>query len=349
MGIYTQKNRAGQARWYVRMVVEGRRQRFAPRGGFVSAREATTFWQNAQVDIRRATFFPSEYHRAAAIALSTVVQTYLQTVTTSKNAITYGAWWITEYGTRDIRSLNPALLEDAQRRLGHKSIATQHHYLKFLRHLCNRLVRDGQLNTSPFAQFRLRAPLVLREHYYSEEERHQLYAALGLWGSAAEFAVLTGLRWAEQFLLQPGAINLNQGFVTLASTKAGVPQIRHLNPRAVAIVTAWMAQSNEYVFSTDPSDPMSYDAFRRRIWRPGLAKAGLTGRWHDLRHTFASDLTIQGNSDRTVATLLGHRSTQMVQRYAHLSATHLHAAVAKLPTQNGHNLAILDADKMTKS
>ena len=94
---------------------------------------------------------------------------------------------------------------------------------------------------------------------------------------------------------------------------------------------------------------MSYDAFRRRIWRPGLAKAGFTGRWHDLRHTFASDLTIQGNSDRTVATLLGHRSTQMVQRYAHLSATHLHAAVAKLPTQNGQIMAILDADKMTKS
>ncbi len=349
MGIYTQKNRAGLARWYVRMVVDGRRQRFAPRGGFVSAREATTFWQNAQVDIRRATFFPSEYHPATPIVLATVVEAYLQTATINKNATTYGAWWITEYGTRDIRSLTPALLEDAQRRLGHKSLATQHHYLKFLRHLCNRLVRDRQLDTSPFAQFPLHAPLVWREHYYPEEERHRLYAALGVWGSAAEFAVLTGLRWAEQFLLQPGAINLQQGCVTLVSTKAGVPQIRHLSPRAVAIATAWMAQCHEYVFSLDPSDPTSYDAFRTRIWRPALAQAGLTGRWHDLRHTFASDLTIQGNSDRTVATLLGHRSTQMVQRYAHLSATHLHAAVAKLPTQNGQIMAILPAGKMTKS
>ncbi len=49
--------------------------------------------------------------------------------------------------------------------------------------------------------------------------------------------------------------------------------------------------------------------------------------WHTLRHTFASRLAMNGQTESTIAALLRHSNTALVQRYAHLSPSHLKAAV----------------------
>ena len=43
--------------------------------------------------------------------------------------------------------------------------------------------------------------------------------------------------------------------------------------------------------------------------------------------TFASRLAMEGHNEATIAALLRHSSTALVKRYAHLSRTHLHAAM----------------------
>lgn len=69
----------------------------------------------------------------------------------------------------------------------------------------------------------------------------------------------------------------------------------------------------------------------RHWWERVLKEAGIEDfRWHDLRHTFASRLVMKGVDIRTVAQLLGHRTLQMVMRYAHLSQSHELAAVERL-------------------
>lgn len=45
-------------------------------------------------------------------------------------------------------------------------------------------------------------------------------------------------------------------------------------------------------------------------------------RWHDLRHTFGSRLSMAGVDLRTIAALMGHKTIQMTMRYAHLSPKH---------------------------
>jgi integrase len=53
-------------------------------------------------------------------------------------------------------------------------------------------------------------------------------------------------------------------------------------------------------------------------------------RFHDLRHSAASYLAMNGATLTEIAEVLGHKTLQMVKRYAHLSETHTHSVVASM-------------------
>ena len=59
--------------------------------------------------------------------------------------------------------------------------------------------------------------------------------------------------------------------------------------------------------------------------------AGVHSFLHKLRHTFASQLVQNGVELYTVCQLLGHRTIQMTEIYAHLAPANLHKAVFNLP------------------
>jgi integrase len=67
-------------------------------------------------------------------------------------------------------------------------------------------------------------------------------------------------------------------------------------------------------------------AFIQAVKRAGIENF----HFHDLRHTFASHLIMKGVSDYIVADLLGHTTTKMVKRYAHLSPESRLRAIMKI-------------------
>jgi integrase len=56
-------------------------------------------------------------------------------------------------------------------------------------------------------------------------------------------------------------------------------------------------------------------------------------RFHDLRHTFASRLAMEGVDLLTIKELGGWKTLSMVQRYAHLSPGHRHTAIERLASR----------------
>ena len=85
-----------------------------------------------------------------------------------------------------------------------------------------------------------------------------------------------------------------------------------------------------YVFCGQEGQPYQrvVKGFRQACRRAGI----IDFRFHDLRHTFASHLIMQGVLLRTVQELLGHKTGQMTLRYIHLSTPHLQQAVSILET-----------------
>ncbi len=66
----------------------------------------------------------------------------------------------------------------------------------------------------------------------------------------------------------------------------------------------------------------------KKAFKTALKNAGITDfRFHDLRHTFASQVIMRGGDLKDVQELLGHKSMSMTLRYSHLSQEHKKRAV----------------------
>jgi site-specific recombinase XerD len=131
-------------------------------------------------------------------------------------------------------------------------------------------------------------------------------------------------------------VDLEQRNITVEADTAKGAKTRHirLNDEAVKVLRTWRdqpgAKSLIYVFSNNDGQPL---ANVRKSWVGILKRAGIENfRWHDLRHTFASNLVIAGVDLNKVRALLGHTDYKMTLRYAHLAPEHMQEAVDKLVT-----------------
>ena len=67
-----------------------------------------------------------------------------------------------------------------------------------------------------------------------------------------------------------------------------------------------------------PKDPARPGASLKTAWNNARKKAGVSGQWHDNRHTLIAELAENGVGDETIMEIAGHVSRQMLSRYAHI-------------------------------
>jgi integrase len=132
---------------------------------------------------------------------------------------------------------------------------------------------------------------------------------------------ILGLRWLD--------VDLKGGRILLPQTKNGDGRVVYLNGLAHQVLTSLRAGApTDCVFPTSDSvTPENVSlAFLRACRRVGIPDFC----FHDLRHTAASWLRMQGADIHTVAQLLGHKDLRMAARYQHLSPAFLSDAVKRL-------------------
>lgn len=135
-------------------------------------------------------------------------------------------------------------------------------------------------------------------------------------GDYVRLAAYTGIRRGH--LLRLTAHDVRDGFIHLDRTsKTRTLQLVPLHPKVAGIAAR---------LPLGASDDQVRDSWAKAREACGLQHV----RWHDLRHTFASWLINSGTPIYAVATLLGHSSVQVTQRYAHLMTETLQDEVKKL-------------------
>lgn len=136
--------------------------------------------------------------------------------------------------------------------------------------------------------------------------------------------VSTGLRLGDINALTWDQIDLENEVIKLVVRKNGKENFVGINKTLQAILQQMKAQSgNKQLFTIIEN---------RKSWKTALRKAGLPEhlRLTDLRHTFASWLAMKDVSLENISNLMGHHSTKMTRRYAHLSSHYKKTAVGKI-------------------
>lgn len=127
-------------------------------------------------------------------------------------------------------------------------------------------------------------------------------------------------------------VNLDQQVLFVRHSKSGKPRHIPLNSTLVELLKR-QPKRGLHVFSEEDGKPLKYNGAVRKTFDKLVRDLGLTDfRFHDLRHTFASELAMKSVDIKTISELLGHSSTRMAERYMHLSPSHKRGAVELLAT-----------------
>ena len=143
------------------------------------------------------------------------------------------------------------------------------------------------------------------------EHTESLYLA-----NAIKLALHTGMRLSEIIFLNWKMINIDNRFIRLSVTKNNESRIIPLSKKALLVINT-ISKDNQRLF---PINPHAISvAFRKACKRVGIKSAS----FHTLRHEAISRLFEKGLNPIEVSAISGHKSMQMLKRYAHIKTSHL--------------------------
>jgi len=216
-------------------------------------------------------------------------------------------------------------------RSGEVSAASIVKELNVLKHLLGLAVEWELIGANP--AHGVKSPKVApgRVRYLQPTELHAVLKACPDWlRPIAGLAVATGMRRGEVLGLRWLDVDSKGGRIMLPQTKNGEGRIVYLNKLAQAALASIPREDvkpTDLVFVGESITPENVSlAFLRACRAVSISDF----RFHDLRHTAASWMRMNGADIHTVALILGHKDLRMAARYQHLSPAFLSDAVKLL-------------------
>lgn len=346
--IEARKLKDGSTRYRVKVRLLGE----APRTRtFKRMTDAKAWAASVETDIGRGTFVPvaTDRRRTLAMLIDKFREEAPELAAMKPEHVD---WWREEYGYVTLDKLRGDVLSGAKRKLAARkttkypdklvSGATVNRYLATLSRICKWGWKEaGWLPSNPVLSVSKNPESTGIVRFLSDSERDNLLAAckksedpnIAL---AVMLALATGARYSN-------IRNLTWADVDFAHWRLRFTEVKNGQPRYVPVIGAAQAALQAH-YDADPTQqgwvfkgsradaPADLD----KPWRRVREAAKLEDfRFHDLRHTTASYLTMNGASLAEVAEALGHRTLVMAKRYSHQSGEHVRSTLERLAGKLG--------------
>jgi integrase len=251
-------------------------------------------------------------------------------------------WWKNEIGRYTLADVTPALIVQyrdnlARGRTRHdkaRSPATVNRYLAALSVAFTVAVKEwGWVEDSSLRKVSKLKESRGRVRFLSDDERSRLLKACKESNNSYLYPVVvlalsTGMRHGEIMGLTWDDVDLNRGRTVLHETKNGERRAVAITGHALELLKELAKVRRIDTNLLFPSKENRLQKLQKPIdlrtpWEAALKKADIRDfRFHDLRHSAASYLAMNGASLAEIAEVMGHKTLQMVKRYAHLSEGH---------------------------
>ena len=340
-------NKDGSTSYRVDIRLKG----FPPqRATFVRLTDARKWGQHTEAAIRENRYFKSAESRKHTFG--ELVDRYIKDALPKKSTDFEKSqkakmkWWKEQLGHHVLADVTPSLITECRDRLLAettkrgitRSPATVNRYLAALSDAFSVAVKEWEwLEDSPMRKVKKPKEPRGRVRFLSEDsERPRLLKACEESTNPYLYPVVvlalsTGMRQGEIMGLTWEDVDLHQGRATLHETKNGERRVVPLSGKALELLKAHAKVRRLDTVLLFPGKNPQKPIDLRAPWEAALKKAGIDDfRFHDLRHSAASYLAMNGASMAEIAEVLGHKTLQMVKRYSHLSEAHTAGVVARM-------------------
>lgn len=272
-------------------------------------------------------------------------------------------WWKAQIGRYSLADITPALIAEKRDELLHtpiirksaksgkvkekkRSPSTVVRYMAALSHALTVASREwGWIDDNPMRRVTKPKEPRGRVRFLSDDERVSLLSACKKQGNPHLYPVVilalsTGMRQGEIMSLTWDDVDTKAGRIVLQETKNGERRVVPLAGHALEVIKQLRADRSKATNLLFPaSKPRRYadgqighePMFIRKAWADAVKEAKIKDfKFHDLRHSAASYLAMNGASLAEIADVLGHKTLSMVKRYAHLSEAHTSKVVASM-------------------
>ncbi len=207
--------------------------------------------------------------------------------------------------------------------------ATKNRYMVLMQSILRRAVKWGWIPYAP--AFEMLPENNKRKTFYTPEQARLLLAHLPEAHKApVALAFLTGLRKSNIYGLRWDAVDLKRGVAWVHDDefKSKRNHTVPLNSDARTLLAGlWANRLDDHPLVFSGLKPILTKAWRRTLEEAGIPP-GL--RFHDTRHSFASWHIMAGTDKKTVQELCGWTSPAMLERYVHLTESHLSNASERI-------------------